>query len=84
MENVIRKAKLKALKMDDSEEEDDEDDEELAEDTKSKKDEKSAPQKGKFNFSGKKKKWFDYQEWMEMRLKEIHEFHKPIDYNALK
>jgi hypothetical protein len=24
-----------------------------------------------------------YQEWMEMRLREIHELHKPMDYEAL-
>lgn len=84
MENAIRKAKLKALKMDDSEEEEDEDDEELADEPTAKKEDKNSPKKGRFHFTGKKKKWFDYQEWMEMRLKEIHEFHRPIDYKALK
>ena len=84
MENAIRKAKLKALKMDDSEEDDEEEDEELANEPTAKKDNPIDPKKGRLHFTGKKRKWFDYQEWMEMRLKEIHEFHRPIDYVALK
>lgn len=75
MERALAKAQKRAEeKFEHSEDEDEESSESSLEDTRTRKIRRKL---GKNIITS-------YQEWMEMRLREIHELHKPMDYQALR
>lgn len=74
MEKAIKKAQQRADEKFEPSSDEDESEESSLENTQRKKVRRKL---GKNSYAS-------YKEWMEMRLREIHELHKPMDYDALR